>query len=358
MKPFDVAKFRRSLTKNIEGISVGFDDPTLWLDTGCYALNYLISGDFFKGIPMGKFSIFAGAPAAGKSYICSGNLVKNAQDKGMFVILIDTENALDETWLQRLGVNTSEDKLLKLSIGTIDDTAKTITQFIKGYKEEYGDKLKEEQPPVLFIIDSLSMLMSTIEDTQMDGGELKGSIGGSAKPLKSLIKGTLNRIQGLNIGVVATNHTYAAADQYSDPVISGGAGIIYAASIVIGMAPLKLKEDEFGNKVTDVLGIRSNIKVMKSRYAKPFETLQIRIPYSTGMDPYSGLFDLFEKKKLLVKEGNRYTYTSENPEHSFKQFRKNITHDQFMAMMQEFKEEHVVLVPEEEGSEEIEEETE
>jgi len=48
--------------------------------------------------------------------------------------------------------------------------------------------------------------------------------------------------------------------------------------------------------------------VMKTRYAKPFEGVQVKIPYSTGMDPYSGLIDLFEKKGLLVKDGNRLRY--------------------------------------------------
>ena len=47
---------------------------------------------------------------------------------------------------------------------------------------------------------------------------------------------------------------------------------------------------------------------MKTRYAKPFEGVQVKIPYETGMNPYSGLVDLFEKKGILVKEGNRLKY--------------------------------------------------
>ena len=87
------------------------------------------------------------------------------------------------------------------------------------------------------------------------------------------------------------------------------------------MRKLKLKEDEDGNKVSDVLGIRSACKVMKTRYAKPFESVQIKIPYSTGMNPYSGLLDLFEKSGLLTKEGNRLVYTTVDGE-VIKNFRK------------------------------------
>ena len=97
-------------------MSAGFNDPTDWISTGNYALNYLISGDFHKGVPMGKVTVFAGESGAGKSYICAGNIVKAAQEQGIFVVLIDSENALDESWLHALDVDTSEEKLLKLNM--------------------------------------------------------------------------------------------------------------------------------------------------------------------------------------------------------------------------------------------------
>ena len=125
-KSFDISKFRKSITKSIDGLGIGFNDPTDWVGTGNYALNYLISGDFFKGIPLGKVTVFAGESGAGKSYICSGNIIRHAQEQGIYVILIDSENALDEAWLHALGVNTSEEKLLKLNMAMIDDVAKTI----------------------------------------------------------------------------------------------------------------------------------------------------------------------------------------------------------------------------------------
>jgi len=107
-----------------------------------------------------------------------------------------------------------------------------------------------------------------------------------------------------------------------DDKISGGQGFIYASSIVVAMKKLKLKEDEDGNKVSDVRGIRAGCKVMKTRYAKPFEGVQVKIPYETGMNPYSGLVDLFEKQGLLVKDGNRLKYIdSKGTEH--KEYRKN-----------------------------------
>jgi hypothetical protein len=60
VKPLDISKFRKNLTKNITGISTGFNDPDTWISTGSYGLNYLISGDFYKGVPLGKVTVFAG----------------------------------------------------------------------------------------------------------------------------------------------------------------------------------------------------------------------------------------------------------------------------------------------------------
>ena len=317
-KPFDVSKFRKEITKSIDGLSIGFNDPTDWISTGNHALNYLISGDFNKGVPLGKVTVFAGESGAGKSYICSGNIIKNAQEQGIFVVLIDSENALDEAWLRALGVSTDESKLLKLSMAMIDDVAKTISTFMQEYKAlADGDR-----PKVLFVIDSLGMLLTPTDVNQFEAGEMKGDLGRKPKALTALVRNCVNMFGSYNVGLVCTNHTYASQDMFDpDDKISGGQGFIYASSIVVAMKKLKLKEDEDGNKISDVMGIRSACKVMKTRYAKPFEGVQVKIPYETGMNPYSGLVDLAEKRGLLKKDGNRLAFTTTDGE-IIKQFRK------------------------------------
>jgi len=317
-KPYDFSKFRKDITKSIDGMSIGFNDPTDWISTGNFALNYLISGDFNKGIPLGKVTVFAGESGAGKSYICSGNIVKNAQDQGIFVVLIDTENALDELWLHNLGVSTDESKLLKLNMAMIDDVAKTISTFMQDYKSLPDG----ERPKVLFVVDSLGMLLTPTDVNQFEAGDMKGDMGRKPKALTSLVRNSVNFFGSYNVGMVCTNHTYASQDMFDpDDKISGGQGFIYASSIVVAMKKMKLKEDEDGNKITDVMGIRAGCKVMKTRYAKPFEGMQIKIPYETGMNPYSGMVDLAEKRGLLKKEGNSLVFVTGDGE-VIKQFRK------------------------------------
>jgi hypothetical protein len=131
---------------------------------------------------------------------------------------------------------------------------------------------------------------------------------------------------------VDTEHHYIL----NNGVISHNSGPIYAASIVIAMKKMKLKEDEDGNKTSEVMGIRAGCKVVKTRYNKPFEDIQVKIPYATGMDPYSGLFDLFEKSGVIAKEGNRYKYISPADNTEIKEFRKNWSHEQFNKVMKEW----------------------
>ena len=496
-KPFDLSKFRKSLTKSIDGLGIGFNDPKTWVSTGCYALNYLVSGDFHKGIPLGKVTVFAGESGclpetatvcvqliskdtttelttisvgqlrqlwhnrnsvikidtpdgyqeitawfdkgqlplvriktasgletrcatnhlvehatnnwiaasevvagqslittnsaedrvievellsseecydftvnhpnhrywgdgfsshnSGKSYICSGNIIKNAQEQGIFVVLIDSENALDEQWLHNLGVDTSEDKLLKLNMAMIDDVAKTISEFMKEYKAMPTD----ERPKVLFVIDSLGMLLTPTDTDQFQAGQMKGDLGRKPKALGALVRNCVNMFGEYEIGMVCTNHTYASQSMYDpDQIISGGASFIYASSIVVAMQKLKLKEDEDGNKTKEVNGIRSKCKIMKTRYNKPFEDMEVRIPWDTGMNPYSGMFDLLEKRGLVTREGNRYTYVDlAGNEHKYfqKEWNRN-TNGIFDLVMSEFHEKVEKSSPVASESEESDEE--
>ena len=349
-KSFDISKFRKSITKSIDGLGIGFNDPTDWISTGNYALNYLISGDFFKGVPLGKVTVFAGESGAGKSYICSGNIIRHAQEQGIYVILVDSENALDEKWLLDLGVDTSDNKLLKLNMAMIDDVAKTISEFMKEYKV----MPEESRPKILFVIDSLGMLLTPTDVNQFEAGEMKGDMGRKPKALTSLVRNCVNMFGSWNVGMVCTNHTYASQDMFDpDDKISGGQGFVYASSIVVAMKKLKLKTDEDGNKTTTVNGIRAACKIMKTRYAKPFESVQVEIPYTTGMSPFSGLVDLFEAKGKLKKEGNSLVYTTKDGE-IIKQFRKawnNNDKDGLITVMAEW-DDTIVPIPTIEETEE------
>jgi len=251
----------------------------------------------------------------------------------------------------------------------IDDVAKTVSDFMKDYKAEYADKDKEERPKVLFVVDSLGMLLTPTDVDQFQKGDMKGDMGRKPKALTALVRNTVNMFGEYNVGMVCTNHTYASQDMFDpDDKISGGQGFIYASSIVIAMRKLKLKVDADGNKTSDVHGIRAACKVMKTRYAKPFESVQVEIPYETGMSPHSGLVEFFEAKGVLKKTGNRLEYVSPVTGEVVTQFRKAWANneegslDKIMAEFDELPEEVkdnpgeevIDVIPEEEATDGLE----
>jgi RecA/RadA recombinase len=326
MKPFDISKFRKQINKSIPGLSTGFNDPTTWLSTGCYALNYLICGRFDGGIPLeGKFTMFAGDSGSGKSYIVSANIVKDCQKRGVFPVLIDTENAMDESWLHALDVKTEDDDILKISGATIDDVTQMMLAFIDQYKSEHDSKPYAERPKVLIVIDSLGMLISPNNVKQAEEGNMVGDMGIKAKQITHMMRVVLAKIASQPIGLLATNHVMDSQDKYQPDKIPGGKMLEFASSVIVQMNKYLLKEDEDGKALAggQVAGIRSTSVVRKSRYAKPFERIKIDIPYDKGMDPYSGMFDLILKKGVITKDGVRYIYNSPVTGEVFKEYRKD-----------------------------------
>jgi RecA/RadA recombinase len=220
----------------------------------------------------------------------------------------------------------------------VDDVAKIVHEFVTDYKANHMDVPAADRPKILFIVDSIGMLLTPTEVNQFQAGDMKGDMGRKAKQLKAFVSNCVNMFGDLNMGMVVTNHTYASQDMFDpDDKISGGSGFIFASSIVVAMKKYKLKEDDEGNKTSEVNGIRATCKVVKTRYSKPFESIKIDIPWETGMNPISGLFDLFEKSGVLVKEGNRYSYTSKRTGEIMKYFRKEWNDEAKMkVIMDEF----------------------
>ena len=94
---------------------------------------------------------------------------------------------------------------------------------------------------------------------------------------------------------------------------------------------------------------------MKTRYAKPFEGVQVKIPYETGMNPYSGLLELFEKKGLIVKSGNRLAYTTLDGEELL-DYRKKWTGELLDKVMSDYLIKEQTVVNTQDATEEVVEE--
>jgi RecA/RadA recombinase len=326
MKPIDLSKFQKTITKSLDNISVGFTDPKVWIHTGNYALNYRVSGDFKKGFPLeGKMTLLGGESGSCKSFIASGNIVKWCQDNNVLPIIIDTENALDEKWMRNFGIDPNG-YIMKISASLLDDIAKVMSDFLKTYKDDYKDCDYDDKPKVLFIIDSLGMAITPTDEEQFNKGDMKGDLGRKQKQIYSICRNFLASCGNEPIGLLCTQHTYASQDIFSpDAIISGGRGLEFTPSVIIVLNKRKLKEDENGVKTSEVKGVKVDAMVRKTRYTQPFQKITESLTYNGN--------------PIISKEGAYCSYYDlKTGEKVWKKYRKEITNEDYDRIMNDYME--------------------
>ena len=299
-----IKSFNKELEK-IEGVSTSAEPPRYWYSTGNYVLNNIISGDYNKGIPQGRITGLAGPSGAGKSFIAA-NLVVAAQKAGASILIVDSENALDNDFMSKIGVDVNRSDYLYASVNTIPETTKVVSSFLNGYEASEGTG--PDAPQVLILIDSLDMLMTETEMDHFEKGVTKGDQGQKNKQLKAMLKTFVSAIKHLNVAMVCTSHVY----RNQDVMNAEGAWIIsdavrFSLSQIILIQKRKLKDESKGAKVNDFAGVRMICEGYKTRFAKPFQRVEIEVPYETGMDPLSGLLEVAKDSGIIVQKGSRYS---------------------------------------------------
>jgi len=298
--------FKKSMDK-LETVSVGLKSSQEWLSTGNFALNRALSGDWEKGIPLGRISLWAGPSGSGKSFI-SSNIMVHAQAAGYHLLVLDSENALDVDYLRKIGVDTSEEKLTYMQVTTIEDVNKVCAEFFSGYIKAYGKDNPDAQR-TLIVLDSLAMLSSSTEmENYGKDGTIKADQGILAKRRKSMLRMITGHIARLPIAFVMTDHVYPA-----DIMLGDGAWAItnstkFSSSIIGIVTKLKLKDEG------EVIGVRMRFETYKSRFAKLGTKIELEVPYNKGMSPLSGLVEMLEDLKVIAKgtqPGEKTAYISE-----------------------------------------------
>jgi recombination protein RecA len=301
--------FLKGVERDLEksGIAVGSSEPPrYWFSTGNYVLNKIISGSFLRGIPQGRLLCFTGPSGAGKSFLAA-NAMREAQKEGAHIVVLDSENALDDDFVSAIGVDPSQDYTY-VAVDTIPQTKKVVSSVIKGYKSEYGDR-DPDAPKLLLVIDSLDMLMTETEQEHFDKGVTKGDQGQRNKQLKAMLREFVQAVKHPNISIIVTAQVYKNQDVLNgEGVWIVSDAIKFSLSQVVLLTKLKLKET--GSR--EVQGIRMKCEGYKTRFTKPFQTVTIEVPYDTGMDPYNGLLDVAVDMGVCEKKGSRYALAGDD----------------------------------------------
>lgn len=302
--------FLKTFEKDLDKLDVqtgAGEPPRYWYSVGNYAVNRIISGSFFRGIPQGRVTGLVGPSGAGKSFVAA-NLMAAAQREGAFVLAIDSENASDEKFVNDIGVDTSPLNYKYVGVSTIPQVNKVISSFIKGYKTDFGTD-DPEAPQVLITIDSLDMLMTETEEGNFEKGVTKGDQGQRNKQLKQMLRTFVQAIKRLNISIVVTDGVYKNQDVMNgEGLYIAKEAIRFSLSQIIMLTKLKLKD----TGSTEVTGIRMKCEGFKTRFTKPYQKVVVEVPYDTGMNAYSGLLEVALELGVIQKKGSRYALTGED----------------------------------------------
>lgn len=286
------------------GIAIKSGKPKYWISFGNFTLNKIVSGMFRGGIGQGRLAAITGPSSAGKSFLV-GNVCREAQKQGIGLLVIDSENALDDGFMEALGVDVDRDDYFYRGVSTITDVTKVVSNFIKGYRDS------GEEQPFLIVIDSLDMLRTDSQDAAFEAGEIKGDQGQTAKQIKNLLGSWVGPIKSLNLSILCTKQVF----QEQDPMLQKNPQTAwkftesakYAFSQILLVTKFMLK-DESGTKIpgkkdTNYSGIRLKAYGMKTRFTKPFQSATIEVPYDTGMDVYDGLLDAAKMLGVVTGSG-------------------------------------------------------
>jgi RecA/RadA recombinase len=305
-------------------------DIVEYVDTGCYILNGLLSGDINGGLPSNKITALAGESSTGKTFftlgICKHFLSNNPLGN---VVYFESESAVTKSMLDEREIPT--DRFLVVPLTTVQEFATQTSKIINEYEKD------SERTPLMMCLDSAGMLSTRkeMEDTTA-GKETKDMT--RAPAFKGAWRVLTLRLARAGIPMIVTNHTYdSIGSLFPTKEMGGGSGLKYAASTILYLSK---KKEKVGN---EVIGNIIHCKTHKSRLTKENKMVDVLLTYESGLDKYYGLLDIAEKYGIIKKVSNRYELPDggkhygkviyENPE---KYFTDKIMEDINIACKTEF----------------------
>jgi RecA/RadA recombinase len=292
-----------------DGVEAG--DVDSFIDTGSHALNALLSGSIFGGMPSNKITAIAGEAATGKTFFALG-IVKAFLDKNKDagVIYFESESALTKDLVETRGIDSK--RMVIVPVAAVQEFRHQSIKVIDKYLEQEESKRK----PIMFVLDSLGMLSTTkeMEDTA-EGKETRDMT--RSQIVKAAFRVLTLKLGKAKVPMIMTNHTYdVIGSMFPQKEMGGGSGLKYAASNIVYLSKRKEKDGK------EVVGNIIHCKNYKSRLTKENALIDVRLTYKDGLDKYYGLLDLAIKHNIFKSVSTRI----ELPDGS-KQYAKTINNE-------------------------------
>ena len=237
------------------------------------------------GFPKGRIVEIYGPEASGKSTICFSTMAA-LQKKGGMIGYVDTEHAIDESYLNKLGVD------LKKVAFSQPSSAEEALSIVENMVDS---KLFD-----LIVLDSVAAL---VPQSEIDGEMGDASMGKAARLMGQALRKLTGKVSESGTVLVFINQLRMKIGvMYGNPeTTTGGNALKFFASV-----RLDVRRKESIKDGENVIGQKMTVKTAKIKVAQPFKTAEVSLIYGLGFDQITGVYDEAVAKGILVKIGGNH----------------------------------------------------
>jgi len=242
------------------------------------------------GYPRGRIIEIYGPESSGKTTLAL-HAIAEVQKTGGKAAFIDAENAIDPVYAKKLGVVIDD---LILSQPDSGEQALEITELL--IKSGAID---------LIVVDSVAAL---VPQAELDGVMSDSSIGLQARLMSKALRklaGVMNKSKCTVIFINQIREKIGVV--YGNPeTTTGGRALKFYSSIRV-----EIRKGEALKQGSEIVGNKTNIKVVKNKVAAPFKTCTVEIRYGEGISHMSELIDMAVEYDFINKAGAWFSYKGE-----------------------------------------------
>lgn len=253
------------------------------VSTSVPMVNVALSGHIHGGITPGLTTIAGKSKhfKTGFSLLLASTYLNKYQDSAL--LFYDSEFGSPQSYFKAF--NIPLDRVVHTPITDVEELKHDLSVQLNNI--ERNDK-------VFILVDSIGNLASKKETDDALDGKVVADMS-RAKAIKSLFRIVTPKLAIKNIPMIAINHTYQELGMYPKDIVSGGTGSYYSSDNIwiVGR-----QQDKDG---TEIQGYHFVINVEKSRYVKEKSKIPITVSYESGINKWSGMFDLAQEFGIITK---------------------------------------------------------